>query len=78
MLPITLIGLGVREGAWLLLLSGSGIPPAQIVTFSLLYFAAKTHHWSGRRRPVHGSRDVQQLSPTTPPRVLRDLCALRD
>jgi len=40
MLPITLNGLGVREGAWLLLLSGSGIPPAQIVTFSLLYFAA--------------------------------------
>jgi len=38
MLPITLNGLGVREGAWLLLLSGQGIPPAQIVTFSLLYF----------------------------------------
>lgn len=40
MLPVTLNGLGVREGAWLLLLSGSGIPPAEIVTFSLLYFAA--------------------------------------
>jgi len=40
MLPITLNGLGVREGAWLLLLSGSGIPSAEIVTFSLLYFAA--------------------------------------
>lgn len=40
MLPITLNGLGVREGAWLLLLSGSGIPPGDIVTFSLLYFAA--------------------------------------
>ncbi|HSE68125.1 MAG TPA: lysylphosphatidylglycerol synthase transmembrane domain-containing protein [Gemmatimonadales bacterium] len=40
MLPITLNGLGVREGAWLLLLGGSGIPPGDIVTFSLLYFAA--------------------------------------
>jgi hypothetical protein len=40
MLPVTLNGLGVREGAWLLLLSGSGIPPGDIVTFSLLYFAA--------------------------------------
>jgi hypothetical protein len=38
MLPITLNGLGVREGAWLLLLSGSGIPPSEIVTFSLLFF----------------------------------------
>ena len=40
MLPVTLNGLGVREGAWLLLLSGSGIPQGDIVTFSLLYFAA--------------------------------------
>ena len=40
MFPFTLNGLGVREGAWLLLLSGSGIPPGDIVTFSLLYFAA--------------------------------------
>lgn len=40
MLPVTLNGLGVREGAWLLLLTGSGIPHDQVVGFSLLYFAA--------------------------------------
>jgi len=39
LLPVTFSGLGVREGAWLLLLGGSGIPEASIVTFSLLYFA---------------------------------------
>jgi glycosyltransferase 2 family protein len=39
MLPITLSGLGVREGIWLLLLGGSGLPPGTIVGFSLLYFA---------------------------------------
>jgi hypothetical protein len=39
LLPVTFAGLGVREGAWLLLLAGSSIPPANIVAFSLLYFA---------------------------------------
>jgi uncharacterized membrane protein YbhN (UPF0104 family) len=39
MLPVTLGGLGVREGAWLLLLGGSGIPPEQTLAFSLLFFA---------------------------------------
>jgi uncharacterized membrane protein YbhN (UPF0104 family) len=39
LLPITFAGLGVREGIWLILLAHTGIPPAQIVSFSLLYFA---------------------------------------
>jgi len=39
LLPVTLSGLGLREGIWLLLLAGSSIPPADIVVFSLLYFA---------------------------------------
>ena len=39
MLPISLSGLGVREGIWLLLLGGSGLSPGTIVGFSLLYFA---------------------------------------
>ncbi len=39
MLPVTLGGLGVREGAWLLLLGGSGIPSEQTLAFSLLFFA---------------------------------------
>jgi uncharacterized membrane protein YbhN (UPF0104 family) len=38
MLPVTLSGLGVREGTWLLLLSHSGSPAASVVAFSLLYF----------------------------------------
>ena len=38
LLPVTFAGLGVREGAWLILLAGSPIPPASIVAFSLLYF----------------------------------------
>ncbi len=38
LLPVTFSGLGVREGVWLVLLGGSGIPPADIVAFSLLYF----------------------------------------
>jgi uncharacterized membrane protein YbhN (UPF0104 family) len=38
LLPVTFAGLGVREGAWLVLLASSGIPPADIVAYSLLYF----------------------------------------
>lgn len=38
MLPITLSGLGVREGVWLLLLRPYNLAPATIVAFSLLYF----------------------------------------
>jgi len=38
MMPVTLNGLGVREGAWLLLLGASGIPDSRIVGFSLLFF----------------------------------------
>ena len=40
MLPITLSGIGVREAAWVLLLSGSGVPQGLIVSFSLLYLVA--------------------------------------
>jgi uncharacterized membrane protein YbhN (UPF0104 family) len=39
LLPLTFAGLGVREGVWLVLLAGSSIAPADIVAFSLLYFA---------------------------------------
>jgi uncharacterized membrane protein YbhN (UPF0104 family) len=39
LLPVTFAGLGIREGVWLVLLGGSSIPPADIVAFSLLYFA---------------------------------------
>ncbi|MFZ5622803.1 MAG: lysylphosphatidylglycerol synthase domain-containing protein [Gemmatimonadota bacterium] len=39
MLPVTLAGLGVREGVWLLLLRGL-VPDARIVAFSLMFFAA--------------------------------------
>jgi uncharacterized membrane protein YbhN (UPF0104 family) len=37
-LPLTFAGLGVREGLWLILLSGAGIASADVVAFSLLYF----------------------------------------
>lgn len=40
MLPVTFSGLGVREGAWLLLLTPFGLSGADAVTFSLLYFLA--------------------------------------
>lgn len=40
MLPITLSGIGVREAAWVLLLSGTGVPEGLIVSFSLLYLVA--------------------------------------
>lgn len=38
MLPISLAGLGLREGAWLALLAGRGIPSETIVAWGLLYF----------------------------------------
>jgi len=40
MLPITLAGLGVREGIWLLLLEGSGVPPSRVVAMSIGYFGS--------------------------------------
>lgn len=40
MLPITFSGLGVREGAWLLLLASLGIPRPTTLVFSLMYFVA--------------------------------------
>lgn len=40
MLPVTISGLGVREGAWALLLALVGVPASAAVTSSLLYFAA--------------------------------------
>ena len=39
LLPLTFAGLGVREGVWLVLLGDSSIAPADILAFSLLYFA---------------------------------------
>jgi len=39
LLPLTLAGLGLREVVWLVLLAGTGIAPADIVGFSLLYLA---------------------------------------
>jgi uncharacterized membrane protein YbhN (UPF0104 family) len=40
MLPITFSGLGVREGLWLLILAGWGVPSANVVAFSLLFFVS--------------------------------------
>ena len=40
MLPVTVAGLGVREGAWVLLLSAFGADRGDVVVFSLLYFLA--------------------------------------
>lgn len=39
MLPVSIAGLGVREGVWIVLLGG-GFPTADVVAFSLLYFVA--------------------------------------
>ena len=39
MLPVTLSGIGVREGAWVLLFASLGLPAANAVAYSLLYFA---------------------------------------
>jgi uncharacterized membrane protein YbhN (UPF0104 family) len=38
MLPLSIAGLGLREGAWLFLLRDAAIPPARIVAFSLVFF----------------------------------------
>ena len=38
LLPLTIAGLGVREGVWLFLLRASGISAPAIVSFSLIYF----------------------------------------
>lgn len=40
MLPVTLSGLGVREGAWLVLLAPYGVAAPDAVAFSLLFFVA--------------------------------------
>ena len=40
MLPITISGIGLREGAWAMLLASYGVGSADAVAFSLLYFAA--------------------------------------
>lgn len=39
MLPVSIAGLGVREGVWIVLLGG-GFATADVVAFSLLYFVA--------------------------------------
>lgn len=38
MLPVSIAGLGLREGAWLLLLRGTDLAPARVVAFSMLFF----------------------------------------
>lgn len=38
MIPLTLSGVGVREGAWILLLRPYGVPDADALTLSLVYF----------------------------------------
>lgn len=38
MAPITLSGVGVREGAWILLLKPYGVPAADALALSLIYF----------------------------------------
>lgn len=40
MLPVTVSGIGVREGAWVLLLAPYGVSAADAVAFSLAYFLA--------------------------------------
>lgn len=40
MVPVTVAGIGVREGAWALLLAPYGVAAADAVAFSLLYFLA--------------------------------------
>lgn len=40
MVPVTVAGIGVREGAWALLLAPYGVAAADAVGFSLLYFLA--------------------------------------
>jgi uncharacterized membrane protein YbhN (UPF0104 family) len=40
MLPVTIAGIGLREGAWVLLLARHGIPAANAVAYSLLYLVA--------------------------------------
>jgi hypothetical protein len=40
MLPLTVSGIGLREGAWVLLLAPYGVAAADAVAFSLLYFAS--------------------------------------
>lgn len=42
MLPVSLNGLGVREGAWVLLFGQVGVPPAQAFTMSVLCFFVMT------------------------------------
>lgn len=40
MIPVTLSGVGIREGLWILLLARFELPAATVAAFSLLYFAA--------------------------------------
>jgi uncharacterized membrane protein YbhN (UPF0104 family) len=42
MLPISFSGLGLREGAWVILLAPFGVAPSHAVVFGLLYFLAFT------------------------------------
>ena len=38
MLPVSIAGLGLREGAWLFLLRGIAIAPTSVLGFSMLFF----------------------------------------
>jgi glycosyltransferase 2 family protein len=40
MLPVTLAGLGLREGAWVIMLASYGVTSADALAFSLLYLVA--------------------------------------
>jgi uncharacterized membrane protein YbhN (UPF0104 family) len=40
MIPLTISGIGLREGAWALLLAPYGVPAANAVAYSLFYFLA--------------------------------------
>jgi uncharacterized membrane protein YbhN (UPF0104 family) len=38
MIPLTISGVGIREGAWIVLLAPYGVPAADALTLSLVYF----------------------------------------
>lgn len=71
MLPVTLGGLGVREGSWTLLLSAHGIAGGDAVAFSLAYYfaglligliGAAIFVWSGMAVAIPQPQPAEQLS----------------
>jgi uncharacterized membrane protein YbhN (UPF0104 family) len=67
MMPITFSGLGIREGAWLLLLASLGIPKPTILVFSLMYFVAfvVVGAIGGLAFLVRGLRDAPLIAETS-------------